>query len=159
MAFRSARRIWAQQALKEKFGKLHKSEKFLCRANLPFMLGTGFMSGFIGQIFGLGGGFIYGPMLMSIGVNPSVSGSTCLFMVMFSNAASTFMFLLFGRLNLVYSGWIAIFTGAGVIIGLFGMKKLLEKYKRPSLIIFSLALATIISTLIALSTSIRNLKD
>ena len=96
---------------------------------------------------------------MSIGVNPNVSGSTCLFMVMFSNAASTFMFLLFGRLNLIYTGWIAIFTGAGVVIGLFGMKKLMEKYKRPSLIIFSLALATIISTLIALSTSVKNLKD
>lgn len=51
-------------------------------------------------------------------------------MVMFSNAASTFMFLLFGRLNLPYTGWIAIFTGTGVIVGLFGMKKLMAKYKR-----------------------------
>ena len=119
------------------------------------MLSTGFMSGFIGQIFGLGGGFIYGPMLMSIGVNPQVSASTCLFMVMFSNAASTFMFLLFGRLNLEYTGWIAIFTGAGVIIGLFGMKKLMANYKRPSLIVFSLALATVISTIIALCSSIH----
>ena len=128
---------------------------FVCKKNLPFMLSTGFMSGFIGQIFGLGGGFIYGPMLMSIGVNPQVSASTCLFMVMFSNAASTFMFLLFGRLNLEYTGWIAIFTGAGVIIGLFGMKKLMANYKRPSLIVFSLALATVISTIIALCSSIH----
>lgn len=158
MAFRSARRIWYQQALKEKFGKLHESELFLCRKNLPFMLGTAFMSGFIGQIFGLGGGFIYGPMLMSIGVNPNVSASTCLFMVMFSNAASTFMFLLFGRLNLEYTAWVAIFTGTGVLVGLFGMKKLMRTYKRPSLIAFALALACIISTLIALFTSVKNIK-
>ena len=48
MAFRSARRIWSQQALKEKFGVLHESEKFLCKKNLPFMLATAFLSGFIG---------------------------------------------------------------------------------------------------------------
>ena len=158
MSFTSATRIWSQQALKEKFGKLHKSEMFVSKRNLPFMLGTGFMSGLIGNLFGLGGGFIYGPMLMSLGVNPSVSASTCLFMVMFSNAASTLMFLLFGRLNLIYTGWLAIFTGTGAVVGLFGMQKLMANYKRPSLIVFALALATVISTIIALSSSIEQIK-
>ena len=96
---------------------------------------------------------------MSIGVNPSVSASTCLFMVMFSNAASTLMFLLFGRLNLMYTGWLAIFTGTGAVIGLFGMQKLMANYKRPSLIVFALALATVISTIIALSSSIEQIKQ
>ena len=75
--------IMRELALKEKFGVLHESEKWMKPENLPFMIIMSFMSGFIGQIFGLGGAFIYSPMLLTIGVNPLVSSSTCLYMMVF----------------------------------------------------------------------------
>ena len=49
---------------------------------LPIMLGLAFIATFVG--LGLGGAFIYGPILLSIGVNPIVSSSTCLYLVVFS---------------------------------------------------------------------------
>ena len=68
------------------------------------------------------------------------------------------MFLLFGKLNIAYFLWVAIFTGIGVIFGLFAIKALMKRYKRPSLVAFALATAIIISTLISFYSSIKSLK-
>ena len=149
--------IFREVALKKKLGKLHSSEEWMTPRNLPKMLIGSFLSGFIGQMFGLGGGFIYGPVLLTLGVNPQVSGSTCLYMIMFSNATSLFMFFLFGRLNIPYTLFISIFTISGVITGLFVIGKVMKRYNRPSIVAFTLAVAIIISSLFAIFSSILNL--
>uniref|UniRef100_A0A7S3I4N7 Uncharacterized protein n=1 Tax=Favella ehrenbergii TaxID=182087 RepID=A0A7S3I4N7_9SPIT len=156
--FYNVKTILSELALKEKFGCLHESEKYLTRRNLPFLLGLAFISAFIGQIFGLGGGFIYGPMLLMLGVNPIVVSSTCLYLIIFSGGASMFMFLVFGKLNWTYTLWLALFTGLGVILGLFVIKRVMKQYKRPSLVAFALALAIIISIGFSIFGSVRSLK-
>ena len=110
-------------------------------------------------MFGLGGGFIYGPMLLTLGLNPIVISATLLYLIIFSSAASMFMFLIFGRLNWTYTLWLAMFTGVGVVIGLFVMKEVMKRYKRPSLVAFALAIAIIISTLFSVSSSVRSLSS
>ena len=68
------------------------------------------------------------------------------------------MFLIFGKLNITYCLWVAIFSGTGVVIGLFAIKALMKRYKRPSLIAFALAIAIIISTGFSFYGSIKSLK-
>lgn len=121
-------------------------------------MAASFMSAFIGQCFGLGGGFIYGPILLQFKLNPLTIASTCLYMIAWSGSASATMFLIFGRLNLVYFAWVGIFSGAGVFLGLCVMGKVMKRYNRPSLVAFALALAIIISLIISTVSSIKSLK-
>ena len=108
-------------------------------------------------MFGLGGSFVYGPILLTLGINPLVSASSCQYMIMFSNATTLFMFFIFGRLNVPYTLFIAIFTVFGVIIGLFVLKRAMKRYNRPSIVAFTLAVAIIISSIFAIFSSIFNL--
>ena len=128
------------------------------RKNLPVLLIASLISAFIGQMFGVGGGFIYGPILLHLGANPIVVASTCLYIIIFSSSASMFMFLIFGKLNLVYTLWIALYAGIGVIVGITVMKKAIKHYKRPSLVAFCLALACMISAIFAFYGNINSIR-
>ena len=108
-------------------------------------------------MFGLGGSFIYGPVLLSFNLHALVSASTCLYMMVFSSGTSFIMFMIFGRLNVPFTLFIAIFSNTGVVLGLFAIGKLLKRYKRPSLIAFALATAIIIATILAIVSNITSL--
>ena len=155
----NVRSIFGQLALKRKYEMLHKSEEWMVSKNLTFMLVAAFFSGMFGQLFGLGGGFIYGPMLLSIGVNPLVSGSTLLYMILYTNSISCFMFFIFGQVDVPYTLWLCIFTGSGVILGLCLIKRAMENYKRPSLLVIALAVAIVISTIVSLYSSVKSIKS
>ena len=86
-----------------------------------------------------------------------VSAATCMYMVMFGAAASMFMFLIYGRFNLYYSLWVGLFSGIGVFLGLFVMRHIMKRYKRPSLIAFALATTIAIATVLAVYSNIRTL--
>lgn len=159
VTFFNIKAIRKENLLKEKFGCFHESEKYLSNKNLPCILILAFLCAFVGQIFGNGGGFAYGPVVLSLGAIPMVVAATMLYMIMFSSGSSSFMFFFFGRLNFAYTAFIAIFSGLGVVFGLLVMKRLVKKYKRPSLVAFALALAIIISNFMSIFSSIRDLKQ
>ena len=79
-----------------KKGKLTESEKLVNKSNIPVLMSLGFIASFIGQCFGLGGNFIYGPILMSMGWNPLVTAATGLYLIIFSASSSLFMFAYYG---------------------------------------------------------------
>jgi len=108
-------------------------------------------------MFGVGGNFIYGPLLLHVGFHPSVSSSTCLYMIMFSNCVSFFIFALYGQVNFPFTLACAIFTALGVFTGLFLVGRLIKKYKRPSIIVFALATAIAIATIISIVSSVASL--
>ena len=68
---------------------------------------------------------MYGPILLAFGINPLVMSSTILYIIIFSSAASTFLFMLFGKLNASYTLWLSLCGGVGVFVGLFVMKKIM----------------------------------
>ena len=108
---------------------------------------------------GNGGGFILGPTLITMGINPVVNAATLLYLIVFSSGASSCMFLIFGKLNVMYMLWLALFTGFGVVLGLFVMKKIMQKYKRPSLVALCLAVAILISFILSAVSSVHSLKE
>lgn len=154
----NVRQIWRNIELKTRFDRLDPSEEYLTPGVLPKLLFASLMSGFIGQLFGLGGGFIYGPIIIAVGVNPVVSASTCLYMIMFSNSASFFMFLLYGRLNIPYTLFLGVFTGLGTLLGVCVTRVIMSRFKRASLIAFALGIACIISTSTSAVSSALQLK-
>ena len=96
---------------------------------------------------------------MVLGVNPIVMSATILYIIIFSSAASTFLFMLFGKLNAGYTLWLFLCAGVGVFLGLFVMKKALQRFKRPSLVAFALSLAILVSNIFSIYSTITSLKS
>ena len=55
-----------------------------------------FAGGWVGGALGLGGGSIFNPLMIALGVPPSVSTSTGMYMIMFSSAATTIIYFVYG---------------------------------------------------------------
>lgn len=55
--------------------------------------------GWVSGALGLGGGSIFNPLMISLGVPPSVSTATGMYMILWSASASSIMYYTFGTLN------------------------------------------------------------
>lgn len=97
---------------------------------LVVILVAAFFGGWISGALGLGGGTIYGPLMIAMNVPPSVATSTGMYMIMLSSCASTIMYISYGRLNISYALWLGFWTSLGILFGLRTIKQLLSKYKR-----------------------------
>jgi len=76
-----------------------------------------FVGGWVGGALGLGGGSIFNPLMISLGVPPSVSTATGMYMIMFSSGASTMMYLSYSSLNVEFSLWLGFWSSCGILIG------------------------------------------
>lgn len=95
--------------------------------------------GWVSGALGLGGGAIFNPVLLSMGIPASVSGSTGMYLVMFSTLGSSFTYILVGQLNLNYGLWISFWCIIGTYAGMKLLDWVMKKYGRQSYIIFLLA--------------------
>lgn len=80
-----------------------------------------------------------------MGVPPSVSTSTGMYMIMFSTGASTMMYLSYGGLNLTFAIWLSFWCSFGIMIGVTLVNLLIKRYKRQSMIVFFLVLMLALS--------------
>lgn len=87
------------QELKLKYGGLNLAEsdiRYSDKKRLSQLLFLGFIGGWVAGALGLGGGSIYNPALLAMGIPPKVSSATGLFLVKFSTFASVLIFFLNG---------------------------------------------------------------
>lgn len=85
---------------------------------LRVVLALGFGGGWVAGALGLGGGVIFNPLLMALGVPPRVSSATGMYMITFSKICTCTIYFVNGRLALDYGGWMAAWSVAGACIGL-----------------------------------------
>jgi uncharacterized membrane protein YfcA len=80
IAIRIARK---EQGLKQQFGNINivKSDLILTRKNLTALCSLGFFGGVLAGAFGLGGGIIYNPSLLYLGLPPMVCSASGLYLV------------------------------------------------------------------------------
>jgi len=107
----------------------------------------GFVGGLVAGALGLGGGSIYNPALLSLGVNPKTSGATGMFLVLFSTFNTCFINYLNGFLDIDYALWISTFSIIGSIIGMMMTDKLVKATGKASIMVWVLVLVFIISTI------------
>ena len=74
-------------------------------------------------------------MLMNLGYPPFVASSTSMFLILYLSAASAISFALSGKLDIPNGLWLGIWTVLGVIVGVFGANKLIQKSGRQSIFI------------------------
>lgn len=106
------------------------------------------MGGWVSGALGLGGGAIFNPLLLSMGVPPAVASSTGMYMIMFSTAGSSITFIVFGTLNTPYGLWIGGWCAVASIIGLYILNKVVKKFDRQSPIVFLLTFVLGLSALL-----------
>merc|ERR1712166_588853 len=103
--------------------------------------------GLIGAM-GLGGSVAFNPAMLKLGVPPRVTSATSQYITMFGAASRTFLFLAAGELDLPYSALLGVAGIISTILGLSLVKKLIDKYKRPSIIVIVLAIMLILSSIL-----------
>ena len=137
-----------ETALKKKFGNVGICDSDLDLSEnktINMLLALGFGGGWLAGCVGLGGGAIYNPVLISLGIPPSVSSATGLYLVFFSKVASCFVYYLNGELDILYGLWIALWSTVGMVIGLIGAQHYMKTSGRQSPIVWCLVVVFALS--------------
>ena len=77
---------------------------------------------------GLGGGIVFNPVLIGLGVPPTVAASTGMYMIMFSAGLNTLTVWLFDNLPVIYAYWIGLWSSLGIAIFLSVIGNIIKKY-------------------------------
>jgi uncharacterized membrane protein YfcA len=120
-----------EQLLKAKLGKglIDSDIKFSGGTLVKLMLAA-LVGGWVSGALGLGGGSIFNPILLSMGVSPKVSSSTGMYMILYSTAASTTVYIIYGLLDIKFACWIGFWCTAGAMVGLGLMNIVMKKFGR-----------------------------
>lgn len=97
---------------------------------------------------GLGGGVVFNPVLIGLGVPPQVAASTGMYMIMFSAFSNALTFWIFGNLSVKFALWIGFWSGIGIYIFLSIVGAIIKKYKRPSIVVFFLGGVIALSSIV-----------
>ena len=91
------RRVNYEQKFKIKYNR------GICKTDLKFsqqivrrLVTVAFIGGWVSGALGLGGGAIFNPVLLSMGIPPAVSGSTGMYLVMFTTFGSSITYIILG---------------------------------------------------------------
>jgi uncharacterized membrane protein YfcA len=94
--------------------------------------------GWVSGALGLGGGSIFNPLMISLGVPPSVSTATGMYMILWSASASSIMYYTFGTLNVTFALWLSFWCCIGIVVGVSLVNYLIKIYGRQSILVFFL---------------------
>lgn len=138
-----------EQALKQKVGfGLAPSDLRLRQQILARLVIFAFLGGWASGALGLGGGAIFNPLLLSMGVPPSVASATGMYMILFSTAGSSTIYIIYKMLNLQFGFWIGFWCSLGSLLGLYLLNKVINKLSRQSPVVFALAFVLGLSALL-----------
>ncbi|KAK9826527.1 hypothetical protein WJX74_000306 [Apatococcus lobatus] len=116
--------------------------------------------GLLAGLLGMGGGFIIAPLMLHLGIHPSVATSTSNTVLFFS---TSFAALAYERMDLLNYQFAAIFAGTCLIsgaAGAAGISKLVEKLGRPSILVVLMAgIATLATVLTGISKGGKGVQD
>lgn len=109
------------------------------------------IAGNLGGLFGIGGGMLISPLLLHVGILPEVTAATCAFMVFFSSSMSAFQYLLLGMEHTSIALNFAVICFVASLLGVVVIQRVIQKYGRASLIVFSVSIVMALSTVLITS--------
>lgn len=108
----------------------------------------GFMGGILAGILGLGGGVIFNPFLLQMGIPPQVAGACSLFMVFFSKIGSVVVYALNNTMDWNYGLWVGLWASMGGVVGSFVLIFYVKYGGRQSTIVFFLVFEFLVSIIL-----------
>jgi len=109
-----------------------------------------FCGGLIAGALGLGGSIIFQPLLLSMGVPPTVASATGMYMVLFSTGAVTVIYVIQGLLFISYGLWIGCFCVTGTLMAMTIFAWIMKKLGRKSPLVMLLSFVLGLSALAVL---------
>ena len=103
---------------KKEAGVLEKCDIEMLGSNARKLIGWSILGGWVSGALGIGGGNIFNPLLVSMGVPPAVATATSMYMITFSSGGATLTFIIYRLINLEYSVWIGLIGSIGATGGL-----------------------------------------
>lgn len=135
-----------EQDLRKKYNVNYTLDEVIFEGkNLVILVAIGFGGGFAAGAFGLGGGSIYNPALLALGVQPRVASATGMYLVLFSCINACVVNGLQGILNFRYGMFIGMFCSIGSLIGLILTDIYVKKSGKQSVFVWLLVLVFIIA--------------
>mmetsp|Transcript_31896 Transcript_31896/g.36848 ORF Transcript_31896/g.36848 Transcript_31896/m.36848 type:complete len:232 (+) Transcript_31896:468-1163(+) len=95
-------------------------------------------AGFFAGMFGVGGGIVKGPLMLAMGVHPSVSSASSACMILFTSFTATTSFMVFGLLIPEYAAVCVVVGFFATWIGQLALWYLMARFHRNSYIAFSI---------------------
>lgn len=136
-----------EQQLKMKYDVNYQNGDIKFRGDALFQLtGLGFIGGLVAGALGLGGGSIYNPALLTMGVHPKVSGATGMFLVLFSTINTCLVNYLNGFLHLNYGCWVSFWSLLGALVGMSVTDRVIQMTGKPSILVWVLVFVFVLST-------------
>ena len=117
------------------------------------------VAGFFAGLFGIGGGIVKGPLMLQMGVLPSVASATSACMILFTSFTATTSFAVFGLLVRDYAICCAIMGFIATLAGQTVMSYLLRRYQRNSYIAFSIGIVVFLSAICMTIESIISFRE
>eukprot|EP01012_Entosiphon_sulcatum_P063483 TRINITY_DN9098_c0_g1_i1.p1 TRINITY_DN9098_c0_g1~~TRINITY_DN9098_c0_g1_i1.p1 ORF type:complete len:486 (+),score=64.54 TRINITY_DN9098_c0_g1_i1:28-1485(+) len=123
-----------------------------CQRNVVAYPLWALVAGTAAGLLGTGGGMVYCPLLLYMGLLPSVAASTASFMILFTSSSMAFQFFVLGQLQARAAVWYAFMGSLGAICGQHTQRIVLNRMRMvPSatVTVFALALVIALSSLVS----------
>lgn len=115
------------------------------------------LAGFAAGLFGIGGGIIKGPLMLAMGIPPTVASATAACMILFTSFTATTTFSVYGLVVPDYAVVCALLGFFATLLGQTVMSRILAKSNRSSYIAFSIGFVVLLSAILMALESIHHL--
>ena len=136
-----------EQAIKIKYGVNYlETDPLYEGANLRTLVLIGFLGGLIAGALGLGGGSIYNPAFLEMGIHTKSASASGMFLVLISTINSITINYVNGYLDVYYGLWISLYALIGSTLGLAATDWVVARTNKPSIMVWLLVFVFVIST-------------
>ena len=125
---------------------------------LNTLLTCGFVGGFAAGGFGLGGGSVFNPVFMYLGMKPKPAAATAMYLVIFTSLNSCIINVCGGLLNLRYGAFLGACNVVGSLVGLHIANGYVRKTGRVSTFVFLLFIVFVLAWIVTPVVSYFELK-
>ncbi|KAF4733463.1 hypothetical protein FOZ63_009122, partial [Perkinsus olseni] len=108
-----------------------------------------FSGGIICSVIGIGGGMIFGPLLLSLGRKPTVATATSAIAVLMTSSIAAGQLAMEGHLVSDSTLLYGLFSFLGALIGTLYITKAVERHGRQSTLVLLLLVVVVISAIFA----------
>jgi uncharacterized membrane protein YfcA len=114
--------------------------------------------GVLGGLLGVGGGSIIAPMLLELGAAPAVVAPISSSLVLFSSSQAFVQFAIGDTMLWNYAIWLGLINLAANCLGLYAVKKIVQKLGFNSFIVFSLGILLVLAAIFTVTFLVKDIE-
>lgn len=117
------------------------------------------ISGVLAGLFGVGGGIVKGPLMLEMGIPPVVASASAAAMILYTSAAASLSYIVFGLLHPVYG---AMFFCLGLVctaIGQYTVGVWASGNKRQSPVVLSIGIVIVLSSVMVAVNTVASIAE